>query len=56
MTALPPTAQAPPPQGDLFGHAPFAESLASSIFRYPGNDGLVLALYGPLGLWQVHGA
>lgn len=35
------------PQDDLFGHAPFAESLANSICRYPGNDGLVLALYGP---------
>jgi predicted KAP-like P-loop ATPase len=37
------------PQDDLFGHAPFAESLANSICRYPGNDGLVLALYGPWG-------
>lgn len=37
------------PQEDLFGHAPFAKSLADSICRYPGNDGLVLALYGPWG-------
>lgn len=37
------------PQDDLFGHAPFAESLANSVWRYPGNDGLVLALYGPWG-------
>lgn len=37
------------PQDDLFGHAPFAESLANSICRTPGNDGLVLALYGPWG-------
>lgn len=37
------------PIEDLFGHAPFAESLASSICRYSGNDGLVLALYGPWG-------
>jgi predicted KAP-like P-loop ATPase len=37
------------PQDDLFGHAPFAENLANSICRYPGNDGLVLALYGPWG-------
>lgn len=37
------------PQDDLFGHAPFAESLANSICRYPGSDGLVLALYGPWG-------
>ncbi|CAH5073898.1 TPA: P-loop NTPase fold protein [Serratia marcescens] len=37
------------PIEDLFGHAPFAESLASSICRYSSNDGLVLALYGPWG-------
>ena len=37
------------PQDDLFGHAPFAESLANSICRYPGDDGLVLALYGQRG-------
>lgn len=37
------------PNEDLFGHAPFAKSLADSICRYPGNDGLVLALYGPWG-------
>ncbi len=37
------------PQDDLFGHAPFAENLANSICRYQGNDGLVLALYGPWG-------
>lgn len=37
------------PKEDLFGHAPFAKSLADSICRYPGNDGLVLALYGPWG-------
>lgn len=37
------------PKDDLFGHAPFAKSLADSICRYPGSDGLVLALYGPWG-------
>lgn len=37
------------PEGDLFGHAPFAESLANSIYYYPSNDGLVMALYGPWG-------
>lgn len=37
------------PKDDLFGHAPFAEGLASSICNYPGSDGLVLALYGPWG-------
>ena len=37
------------PIEDLFGHGPFAENLASSICRYSGNDGLVLALYGPWG-------
>lgn len=37
------------PKDDLFGHAPFASSLADSLCRYPGSDGLVLALYGPWG-------
>ena len=37
------------PNDDLFGHAPFAKSLSGSICNYPGNDGLVLALYGPWG-------
>lgn len=37
------------PIEDLFGHAPLAESLTNSICRYSGNDGLVLALYGPWG-------
>ncbi len=37
------------PQDDLFGHAPFAKGLADGICRYPGSDGLVLALYGPWG-------
>ncbi|MFS0754462.1 P-loop NTPase fold protein [Noviherbaspirillum sp. 1P10PC] len=37
------------PQDDMFEHAPFAERLSDSICRYPGNDGLVLALYGPWG-------
>lgn len=37
------------PKDDLFGHAPFAKSLAGSVANYPGNDGLVLALYGPWG-------
>jgi predicted KAP-like P-loop ATPase len=37
------------PNEDLFGHAPFAKSLADSIHRYASSDGLVLALYGPWG-------
>jgi len=37
------------PKNDLFGHAPFAKSLADSIRRYSSSDGLVLALYGPWG-------
>lgn len=37
------------PREDLFGHAPFAKSLAGSICSYPDCDGLVLALYGPWG-------
>lgn len=49
MTALFADHPSSNPQDDLFGHAPFAESLANSICRYPGNDGLVLALYGPSG-------
>jgi len=49
MTALSADRPSSNPQDDLFGHAPFAESLANSICRYPGNDGLVLALYGPWG-------
>ncbi|MBC3488911.1 AAA family ATPase [Pseudomonas sp. SWRI50] len=49
MTALSADRPSSNPQEDLFGHAPFAESLANSICRYPGNDGLVLALYGPWG-------
>jgi len=49
MTALSADRPSSNPKDDLFGHAPFAESLANSICRYPGNDGLVLALYGPWG-------
>ena len=37
------------PNDDLFGHSPFAKSLADSICCFPGSDGLVLALYGPWG-------
>lgn len=49
MTALSADRPSSNPQDDLFGHASFAASLANSICRYPGNDGLVLALYGPWG-------
>lgn len=49
MTALSADRPSSNPQDDLFGHAPFAESLANSICCYPGNEGLVLALYGPWG-------
>lgn len=34
---------------DLLGRAPFAESLASAIKGWRGNDSLVVALYGPWG-------
>jgi predicted KAP-like P-loop ATPase len=37
------------PKEDLFGHAPFAEQLADAVKRQNGEDGLVLALYGPWG-------
>ena len=49
MTALSVDRPSTDPQEDLFGHAPFARNLADSICRYPGGDGLVLALYGPWG-------
>ena len=49
MTALSADRPSTDPNDDLFGHAPFAKSLADSICRYPGSDGLVLALYGPWG-------
>lgn len=37
------------PAQDLFGHAPFARTLANAIRGYHGSDGIVLALYGPWG-------
>lgn len=37
------------PAQDLFGHAPFARTLASAIRGYQRSDGIVLALYGPWG-------
>ncbi|MBV2180851.1 MAG: AAA family ATPase [Castellaniella sp.] len=37
------------PAQDLFGHAPFAKTLAKAIREYRGSDGIVLALYGPWG-------
>lgn len=49
MTALSADRPSTDPRDDLYGHAPFAKSLADSICRYPSNDGLVLALYGPWG-------
>jgi len=49
MTALSANRPSTDPKDDLFGHAPFAKSLADSICLYPGGDGLVLALYGPWG-------
>ncbi|TEE99831.1 KAP family P-loop NTPase fold protein [Pseudomonas aeruginosa] len=49
MTALSADRPSIDPKDDLFGHASFAKSLADSIYRYPGSDGLVLALYGPWG-------
>ncbi len=49
MTALSADRPSQDPKEDLFGHAPFAGSIADSIRRYPGTDGLVFALYGPWG-------
>lgn len=37
------------PAKDLFGHAPFARTLAKAIHGYQASDGIVLALYGPWG-------
>lgn len=37
------------PQQDLFGHAPFAKTLAGAIAGYKGSEGIILALYGPWG-------
>lgn len=37
------------PAHDLFGHAPFARTLAKAIAGYKNPDGIVLALYGPWG-------
>lgn len=49
MTALSADRPSRDPKDDLFGHAPFAKNLADGIRRYPGSEGLVLALYGPWG-------
>jgi predicted KAP-like P-loop ATPase len=49
MTALSSDRPSTDPKEDLFGHAPFAHGLSDSICRYRGNDGLVIALYGPWG-------
>lgn len=37
------------PTQDLFGHAPFARTLAKAIRDYRSSEGIVLALYGPWG-------
>lgn len=37
------------PAEDMFGHAPFARTLAKAIRGYQGSDGIVLALYAPWG-------
>lgn len=37
------------PSEDMFGHAPFARTLAKAIRGYQGSDGIVLALYAPWG-------
>lgn len=49
MTTLSSDRPSTNPKDDLFGHAPFAKSLADSICRHHGSDGMVLALYGPWG-------
>lgn len=47
--ALSPDRPSTDPTQDLFGHAPFAKTLAKAIRDYRGSDGIVLALYGPWG-------
>lgn len=37
------------PAQDLYGHAPFAKTLAKAISGYRDSEGIVLALYGPWG-------
>ncbi len=37
------------PTKDLYGHAPFARTLAKAIASYRSSDGIVLSLYGPWG-------
>jgi predicted KAP-like P-loop ATPase len=49
MTTLSADRPSTNPTDDLYGHAPFAESIARSIVGYRGTDGLVLSLYGPWG-------
>jgi predicted KAP-like P-loop ATPase len=49
MTTLSSDRPSTDPKDDLFGHAPFAKSLADSICRHHGGDGMVLALYGSWG-------
>lgn len=49
MTSLSSDRPLSDPKDDLFGHAPFAKHLAEAIYRQQGDDGIVLALYGPWG-------
>lgn len=49
ITALSADRPSTDPSKDLFGHAPFAKTLANAIRGYRGSDGIVLALYGPWG-------
>ena len=47
--ALSPDRPSTDPAQDLYGHAPFARTLAQAIRNYSGSEGIVLALYGPWG-------
>jgi predicted KAP-like P-loop ATPase len=49
ITALSADRPSTDPGQDLFGHAPFARTLATAIRGFQGSDGIVLALYGPWG-------
>lgn len=50
MTALSADRPGSNPQDNLFGCEPFSESLVNRVFCYPGNNGVIFAVYGHWGL------
>ena len=49
LSALSPDRPSNNPAEDVYGHAPFAKTLARGIQGYQGDEGIVLSLYGPWG-------